>query len=58
MVVDLLRPQHAHDAMVDSDERHGEQIGDPVLAQRQERQHDEEVEVRLDVAPREVHEDA
>ena len=38
-------------------ERHGQQIRDPVLAERQEDEHDEEVKVHLDVAAGEVHED-
>src|SRR5439155_33350 len=39
------------------DEADGQQVRDPVLAEGQERQHHEEVEVELDVAARHMHED-
>jgi hypothetical protein len=57
VVVDRLRPEHADDAVMHGDERDGQQVGDPVLAEGEEREHDEEVKVELDVAAREMHED-
>jgi hypothetical protein len=50
VVVDLRRPDHAHDTVMDGDERDGEQVRDPVLKEREEGEHDEEMEMRLDIA--------
>jgi hypothetical protein len=57
VVVDRLGPEHADHAVVHGDEADREDVGDPVLAQGQEGEHHEEVEVELDVAPGEMHED-
>ena len=50
VVVHGLGPEHADDAVVDRDEGDGQEVRDPVLAESQEREHDEEVEVKFDVA--------
>ncbi len=57
VIVDVHRPQHAHQAVVRSDVADGEEERQPILEQGEEDQHHEEVEVPFDVAAREVHED-
>ena len=57
VVVDGLGPQDADHSVVEGHEGDGQQVRDPVLAEREEREHHEEVEVQLDHAAREVHQD-
>src|SRR5687768_17627015 len=57
MVVHLVRPEEADDAMVYGDVGHRQHVWSPVLKEREKNQHHEEVEVELDVAAGEMHED-
>ena len=57
VVVDALRGQHAAEPVVEHDVGDCDEEGDPVLVERQHADHHEEVEVRLDVAARQVDED-
>ena len=54
VVEDRMRVERAADAVVQHDERRGEQEDHPVLVEREQHDHDEEVEVRLDDAAGEV----
>ena len=58
VVVHRSRRDHAHGAVLDHDEADGDEEGNPVLVQAEDDDHDEVVEVHLDHAARQVHEDA
>ena len=57
VVEDLFGPEHADDTVVNADVSDGEDVRDPVLKEGEEREHHKEVEVKLDVAAREMDED-
>jgi hypothetical protein len=57
VVVHRLRVRHAEDAVFDGHVQHARGEREPVLVDGDDADHDEEVEVRLDVAPREVDQD-
>jgi len=54
VVVDLLGCDRSHDAVVQDHKRDGGQKGQPVLVEREDRHHDEEVEMKFDHAAGEV----
>ena len=57
MVVDLLRPHHSYNSVMDRNVNNRQQIRDPVLIKRQKGEHDEKVKVKLDIAAREMNQD-
>ena len=57
VVVDVLRRQHADDAVVHHDEADGDEEGPPVLVEHDHAHHHEEVEMGLDHAAGEVDQD-
>src|SRR5437899_5781683 len=57
MVVDLLRPHHSYDSVMDRNVNNRQQIRDPVLIKRQKGEHNEKVKVKLDIAAREMNQD-
>jgi len=57
VVEDLARVEQAGGAVVEDDVGDRQQVGEPLLVEREDGDHDEEVEVRLDPAVPEVDED-
>jgi hypothetical protein len=57
VVVDGGGLERAHQPVVGQDVREGEQVGEPLLVERQQADHHEEVEVALDGAVHQVHDD-
>src|SRR5438309_11924913 len=57
MIVDLLRPHHSYNSVMDRNVNNRQQIRDPVLIKRQKGQHNEKVKVKLDIAAREMNQD-
>ena len=56
VVVDVGGKEHADDPVMQDDVGHGQQERHPVLVERENAHHDEEVEMHLDVAAGQVHE--
>jgi hypothetical protein len=57
VVVDRRGLDEAHEPVVAEHEREGKQVGEPLLIERQQADHHEEVEVPLDRAVHQVHDD-
>src|SRR5437870_3965402 len=57
MVVNLLKPHHSYNSVMDRNVNNSQQVRDPVLIKRQKGEHDEKVKVKLDIAAGEMNED-
>ena len=55
MVEDSLGVEHTYDTMMDGNVDDSQKIRNPILVQSQERKHDKEMKVELDVSAREMH---